>query len=204
MSLARLEPPELVAGGGLAHGLAEAERRFLLGRAIELTRGPAVLAAFVPADEARAFFGAAVALALPDEGAAWAIDAGADPERLGFWAEFLIERLDGAQLDALVQLAGPVIASGPRAFDDWADAIRRTANRVGYVLAGDLAKAIALLQREDEAVRGLRVAGPEAFGELLEKSPAIADLYRFAFGGPCHELMRSASAAAYSPEITRH
>ncbi len=191
ISLARLDPPELVAGGGLAHGLAEAERRFLLARAIELTRGPAVLAAFVPAEEARAFFGAAVALALPDEGATWAIDAGADPERLGFWAEFLIERLDGAQLDALVQLAGPVIASGPRAFDDWADAVRRTANRVGFVLSGDLARAIALLQREEEAVRGLRVAGPEAFAELLEKSPAIADLYRFAFGGPCHELMRS-------------
>jgi hypothetical protein len=191
LSLARLDPPELVAGGGLAHGLAEPERRFLVARALELTRGPAVFAAYLPIDEARALFGAALALALPDEGPELALAAGADVDRVTAWAEFLIDRLDGAQIDALAQLAGPVVASGPRAFDDWAAGVRRTADRVGFILSGDLARAIALLQREDEAVRSLRVGGPEAFRELVERSAAAGDLYRYAFGGAFHELLKA-------------
>ncbi len=194
VSLARLHPPELVAGGALAHGLFAPERRFLLARALELTRGPHVYAAYVPQGESAALFAAAMALALPAQGPEYALSTAADPERIEYWAEFLHSRADEAAVSTLAQYARPVLASGPGAFAEWALAVRRTANRIGFVMSGDLARSIALLQREDPAAQGRRISGPAAFRELVATSEPVGDLYRFAFGPSYLDLTLAATS----------
>ncbi len=183
IGLARLHPPELVAGGALTHGEDPHPRRFLLGRALELSRGAAVHAAFLPEPESRALFAAAMALGLPDEGPDYALETGAASDRIEAWAELLVEHLDGAQLDTLARRARPVLGAGPRAFDDWAFRVRCGAHRTGYVLSGHLGSAIDLLRRETPALHGLSPHGPRGLAELVRRSPAIADLHRFALGG---------------------
>lgn len=183
IGLARLHPPELVAGGALTHGEDPHPRRFLLGRALELSRGAAVHAAFLPEPESRALFAAAMALGLPDEGPDYALATGADSDRIEAWAELLVDHLDGPQLDTLAGRARPVLGAGPRAFDDWVFRVRCGAHRTGYVLSGHLASAIDLLRRETPALHGLAPRGPRGLAELVRRSPAIADLHRFALGG---------------------
>lgn len=191
VTLARLHPPELLAGGGLTQDVPLAEQRFLIGRALELTRGPAVYAAYLPEGEARAICAAVVALALPDRGPEYAVQTGAASDRLEEWAEFLVDRLEARQLDALAQFAAPAAASGPRAFDEWAEAVRHSAHRVGFVLCGDLVVALDILRRES-GLR-LRLDDPDAFAEAIAKSPALADLYRYAFGPQYQELLAAAA-----------
>ncbi len=193
LSLARLHPPELVAGGALAHGLFAPERRFLVARALEFTRGAHVYAAYVPEEEGAALFAATMALTLPDDGPEFALGTGANAERIEYWAEFLDAQLDDKTVEGLAQFARPVLASGPRAFSEWVGAIRRTANRIGFVMSSDLARSIALLQREDPAVQGRRISGPAAFRDLVEASEPVGDLYRFAFGASFLDLQLTAA-----------
>ncbi|MCA9542225.1 MAG: hypothetical protein KC620_25185, partial [Myxococcales bacterium] len=170
-------------------------RRFVLARALELTRGPAVNAAYVPAEGARALFAAAVALVLPDGGAEFALASGADPDRVAFWAEFFLAHLTEKQLDTVVQFAGPVVVTGAKAFAAWAEGTLNTARRVALVMTGDLAAALNLLRDEDPALADRRVTGPKALRALLERAPALADLYDYAFSGRYHALLRALDIA---------
>ena len=185
----QLAPVELVLDAGLLAGTNPRDLQFILARAIELTRGSNLLRSALGPDDGRALFAAAMAIALGEEGAEYAIRTGADSERIGFWADFLVENVDHDALDGLASYAGPVAVQGPRAFEGWSQATERMANRVAFVLSGDFARAVGQIQREDEALRNLRINGPEGFRALMEQGPAVADVYRFAFGQRFHALL---------------
>ncbi len=194
ISLVRLHPPELVAGGALAHGLFAPERRFVLARALELTRGAAVFAAYVPEAEARALYRAALSLGAPSDGPPPLPPTGVDPERVQFWSELLDDALDAEGYVALAHHASPAASAGPEGFDGWARAVRRTADRVGLVMAGDLARVLTLLLKEAGGGKPPRIAGPSTFRALLETHPEIAELHGFAFGPAWLDLQLAMSA----------
>lgn len=185
----QLSPLELVVDQGLVQGHNPRDLRFQFARALEGLRDHHLLLNGMPWEDARALFAAAMALGLGDDGAEFAIRTGAEGERIEFWADFLVENLDEDALAQLVSFAAPVGVQGPRAFETWASATRRLANRVAFVLSGDFARAITLLQREDETLRGIRLNGPEGFRALMEASPEVADLYRYAFSTRFHALL---------------
>ena len=185
----QLLPLELVVDAGLVQGSNPRDLRFQFARALEGMRDHHLLLNGMSREDARALFAAAMALGLGDAGAEYAIRTGAEAERIEFWADFLIEHLDAAALDALATYAAPVAAIGPRAFELWAAATRKLANRTAFVLSGDFGRAVALLQREDDAARDLRIKGAEGFVALMEANPEIADVYRYAFSPRFHALL---------------
>jgi tetratricopeptide (TPR) repeat protein len=185
----QLLPLELVVDAGLVQGTNPRDLRFQFARALEGMRDHHLLLSGLGWEDARALFAAAMAIGLGDDGAEYAIRTGAEAERIEFWAEFLVENLDEAAHAALGRAAGPVAALGPRAFELWSTATRRLANRTAFVLSGDLGRAVALLQREGETTKTLRVKGSEGFVALMEANAEIADVYRFAFSARFHALL---------------
>lgn len=192
MLLARLAPPTLIVGKPIIEQSDPAIQRFLLARGLELTRGPAVHAAYVPADEARALVAGAVVLSRPEDGLAYAQAAELAGDRVAWWAELFHTHLEEKQLDALAQFAGPVITAGPEAFEEWARRTRQTANRVAMWLSGDLALALEYLQSEDPSLAEQRITGPRALRALLDASPELADLHASAFDARFFDLLREA------------
>lgn len=185
----QLFPLELVVDAGLLQGTNPRDLRFQFARALEGMRDHHLLLNGLGWEDARALFAAAMAVGLGDDGPEYAIRTGAEAERIEFWADFLVENLDASVIDALSACAGPVSAIGPRAFELWSQATRKLANRTAFVLTGDLGRAVALLQREDEAVRTLRVKGADGFVALMEANAEVADVYRYAFGTRFHALL---------------
>jgi tetratricopeptide (TPR) repeat protein len=185
----QLFPLELVVDAGLLQGTNPRDLRFQFARALEGMRDHHLLLNGLGWEDARALFAAAMAVALGEDGPEYAIRTGAEAERIEFWADFLVENLDASVIEALSACAGPVSALGPRAFELWAQATRKLANRTAFVLTGDLGRAVALLQREDEAVRTLRVKGADGFVALMEANAEVADVYRYAFGTRFHALL---------------
>ncbi|MEZ4467281.1 MAG: hypothetical protein R3F43_23250 [bacterium] len=186
----RVHPVEIIAGRAWLSGPPR-ERIFRLARTLELGRGPAILAAYAPEDEARALFGAAIVLALGEDGMSFAREVGAQPALVSGWVEFLGSRLDQGRRDALERFVGAVVATGPASFHVWAGAVRQAACRVGHVLSGDLAAALAALR--DEAPGGLRAPrrdGQEDLRALFDRAPLIAELHGYVFGEELLALRR--------------
>lgn len=172
----RVDPLTLVIGQA-AVAVPRRHRIFTLARTAEMARGPAILAAYAPEAEARALFAAAVGLGVGADARA-IVDADADA--LAEWTGFLETHLTRAQRDTLRRLAGSVFANGVGAFERWSTAVRAKATRAGFVLAGDLAAAIDVLRDESPGLRSLRLAAADWLDAMLERSPAIADLIRYA------------------------
>jgi len=173
LGLRRIHPPEFIAGGGLSQGLSPASRRFHLGRALELSRGAAIFASLLSLDSSRALFAAAVNLALPQQGLDFGAAMGIDEEALIAWTQLLNISLPPKHVESLARAAGPVIAAGPKSFEEWAQLSRMSANRVGFILSGDLVESIAAMGAHPES--------PEYFRARLKENPALEDLYLYAF-----------------------
>ena len=185
----QLLPLELLVDQGLIHGTNPRDLRFQFARALEGLRDHHLLLSGMPWEDARALFAAAMALGLGDSGAEFAIRTGAESDRVQFWSDFLVESLDATALASLATYAAPVGLQGPRVFEVWASTTRRLANRVAFVLSGDFARAVALLQREDKSLQSVRLNGPDGFRALMEASGEVADLYRYAFSARFHALL---------------
>lgn len=180
----RVEPLTLVIGA--AHLAGSRRRRiFTLTRIAELARGPAILAHYAPEIEAHALYAAAVALSETAEATA---DFEADVDWTAEWIEFLEAHLDAGQREALARLAANVVASGKSGFEDWTLAVRHAANHLGFVLAGDLGAAVDVLCDETEALANVRPDSADRVRFMLARSPAIADLFDYAFGDRFHAL----------------
>ena len=182
---------EWVVDRGLFQGTPQRDLRFHLARALEMGRGASSLLIALGDDEAAALFVAAMAIGLGDAGADYAEASGVEPDAIGQRAEFLVETLSEDELEALAHLAPAVQAQGPGAFALWAASVRRRANRVGFVLCGDLARALVCGQRYDAQVATMRVSGPETFRGLLDASEAARDVFAYAFGSAFHGLLRT-------------
>jgi hypothetical protein len=182
---------EWVVDRGLFQGTPQRDLRFHLARALEMGRGASSLLIALGDDEAAALFVAAMAIGLGDAGADYAEASGVDPDAIGQRAEFLVETLSEDELEALAHLAPAVQAQGPGAFALWSASVRRRANRVGFVLCGDLARALVCGQRYDAQVATMRVSGPETFRGLLDASEAARDVFAYAFGSAFHGLLRT-------------
>ncbi|MGK0361089.1 MAG: tetratricopeptide (TPR) repeat protein, partial [Bradymonadia bacterium] len=180
----RVEPLTLVIGA--AHLIGSRRRRiFTLTRIAELARGPAILAHFAPEIEAHALYAAAVALSETAEATA---DFEADLDWTAEWIEFLEKHLDAGQREALARLAANVVMSGRSGFEEWSAAVRHAANHAGFVLAGDLGVAVDVLGDEIEALANVRPDSADRVRFMLARSPAIADLFAYAFGDRFHAL----------------
>jgi tetratricopeptide (TPR) repeat protein len=187
----RFAPLTLAVEAGVLD-LPPERRRFVLARALEYTRGPARLVGHAPVGEARAIFAAALALALGQEGADYADEIGADPERIDVWGARLLEWLPDGRIDALMRFAQPVLASGETGFDDWASAVDVVAHRVGMVMAGDLRLVIEHIDAEQNARRLVGLDDSGAWRSLFKRLPRVGDLYAYAFGPRYDELSKQA------------
>ena len=185
----RLHPMELVVDRGLAVGTPPRDQRFLMARVLEGSRGAGALAFGLSPDDGRALFAAAMALGLGDDGAEFALETGADPELISTWADFLVEHLDEAELEALSAYAFPVRVQGPSAFDQWLIDTRCRANRVAFVLSGDLSRSLTIIMRDTPELTTSRISGPEGFRGLLSRSAELTDLHNFVFGTKFHALL---------------
>ena len=188
VSLSALHPPTMLVGDGILGELDRPERQFMLARSLELTRQAAVFAAFIPATETVALMAACLSIAL--EGAhPGALMEQAAPERVEFWDGFLVDRLSQEDWQAMAPLARQVAGLGGRAFLDWSGGVRRTANRVGWLMCGDLAAAMSVLAAETRGLDLSQAQGEKGLRRLLDHAPAINDLFWYVFGNPAHELM---------------
>lgn len=176
----RVQPVELVMGRQWLQG-SQRRRVFKLARALELCRGPALLAVYAPEDEVRALFGAALVSVLGDDGLSFAREVGAAPALIPSWSKFLSERLTSAERTVLERRVAAVVAAGPTSFHHWTDAVRLGAQRMGYVMSGDLGLAIEVLREEAPGLRARR-EGADDLRTLLDRAPAIADLHGYVFG----------------------
>ena len=182
---------EWVVDRGLFQGTPQRDLRFFIGRALELGRGASALLAALGERETAALFVAAMAIGLGEAGGDYAVESGVDPEDIGRRADFLVETLDEEQLAALTRFALPVRSLGSEAFARWATGARCRANRMGFLLCGDLARALACAQQLEPEVSSLRVSGPESFRGLLAGSSVVTDLFSYAFGPAFHALLRT-------------
>ncbi|MFN3199845.1 MAG: hypothetical protein ACE366_15715 [Bradymonadia bacterium] len=188
VTLSALHPPTLMVGDGLLGELDHPGRIFMLARSLELTRGAAVYAAFIPATESLAMLVAALNMALEGDLGDDFIDQ-VQPARLEFWDIFLTDRLTGEQRRALAPLARQVAALGPMGFQDWSGSVRRTANRMGWLMSGDLAATMQVLASESRTLDLEDTGGTDVLRRLLDRAPAITDVYWYVFGNPLHELL---------------
>jgi len=187
--LVGLRPPSVILSSSLTATPDQHRRRFVLARGLELTRDGAVHAGCFPRSESLALFGAAIALSMPEKGPEYAVAAGAAIDRIEFWATFLLDHLGQEYIDAMTQLAGPVLAAGTDAFAQWADGTVGSANRIGFAVSGNLAGAAAALRDEGGVHAGEAVEGAEAFAALLGDTPALAELHQYAFSTRFFELL---------------
>jgi hypothetical protein len=132
ITLTALPPTALVAGPRLWE-LPAAEALFLIGRAVELLRPEYILAESIPKDELARILGLAVHAFHPRH-------VRHSGEAVAAWRRELPYRAVKRLSDLLRDLADVEFSTAV-----WRRAVRRTANRAGLVLCGDLRAAQAAL-----------------------------------------------------------
>jgi len=165
-------PPTVVVDKGLSKGMFRKEQRYVLARALSLTRGarPAVRALH-PAD------GQALVDAL----------RGADQGRAGEWRGLLSQLLTPEELDTAAE---PLLESPDATFVEWAEAVERSAARAAYVICGDLGTALQAQRREAGGDFRKPLRNPEALADLAARSPLARDLLEFALSPSHLRLLR--------------
>jgi tetratricopeptide (TPR) repeat protein len=164
------EPPTgIVIDARLAHGTEPGELRFLLGRALTLTRPEYILSETVDRTEFAQLFRAVLSAFHPRR-SRQQVDSPL--------AAQLGKLVPVATARRLTELLGER-THAPWSSVGWRSAVRQTANRCGLLACGDIATAVRILTREHAPELADRPA-PSELAALVGDQPAIGDLLRFA------------------------
>jgi tetratricopeptide (TPR) repeat protein len=155
------DPPAVRAGADLTRVHGVAEQRFLLARVAARLRARAGVATRVDADGLRALLAAAVRQIVPGYQG-----LGVPPEAMSRAVARALPRRVRRALEAPARAVAAGPAPDVAAFHA---ALRSTADRVGLLLAGDVAAALALVLRE---------GGPVAPGAVAAAARARAELHQ--------------------------
>ena len=175
------EEPSVVIGNKVLRGRSLAELAFFVGRHLAYHVGAHRMLLYYPSiEDLSACFLAAVKAAVPDAPVPAAIRAPVTELARG-----IALRLSEDQRAELAKAVAAFAENGSRAnLGEWVAAVERCASRAGYLLAGDLDAAAAVLKSEPRTV--------------LDADAKIADLLAFAVSEDHHEL-RNALGVAIQP-----
>jgi hypothetical protein len=177
VSIENTQPPAMVFSAGVAD-LPDAMLPFLTARTLDLVQhGWALAGKFAPRD-----VGILLELACRYSGGT-APSFGLPAERAGAYLSALARTVPAGVLDR-ARLLAPEAARELAGFEprSFADAVRRTANRVGLLYAGEPATALRALVALDPAAGG----APDPVKALAH--PDLTDLARFALSDAFLEL----------------
>ena len=175
------EEPTVFIGNKVLRGRSLAELAFLVGRHLAYHVGAHRLLLYYPSiEDLSACFLAAVKAAMPDAPVPAAIRAPVTELARG-----IALRLSEDQRAELGKAVTAFAENGSRAnLGEWVAAVERCAGRAGYLLAGDLDAAAAVLKGEPRSV--------------LDADAKIADLLAFAVSED-HHALRTALGVAIQP-----
>ncbi len=173
LHIVRTSPPSIVAGPGFASD--EGSMRFQLGRALELAEPEHILVATLPSARARVVVAAVAAAFGPADGSSV-------PREAAVLASELWRTMPPRGQAAVREL----LASAGARWNDY-DGARYAALtaglRAGLLASGDLGAAVREACASDPELSGAPL-DEEGLRAALGRSPALADLVRFAFAEP--------------------
>ena len=172
------DEPTVFAGGKVLRNRSLPELAFLVGRHLAYHVGGHRLLLYYPSiEELTACFLAAIRIVLPDVAAPVSMRAAVSELERG-----IALRISEANRVDLAAAVAAFEANGSRVhIADWAADVERCATRAGFLLAGDLEVATAVLRSEPRAV--------------LDPDAKIADLLAFAVSEEHHALRESLGIA---------
>jgi tetratricopeptide (TPR) repeat protein len=188
LTIAVAPPPSIVVGQNMASAPA-AELRFLVGRALELTRPEYILGAAMPAKDFTHLFASVLKAFHPRHGR-WR--PGAQDVAVEQAAK-LKKSLPYKVAKRLVELFQE---NGTQPFSSahWRAVVQETGNRTGLVMCGDLATAAAVILRETLGPDA-GAPSPEIFRVHAEKPGPLRELLRYAVSEDYFALRASLGTA---------
>ncbi len=178
IQMALSNPPSVVIGEDIFRGLFNREQRFVLGRALEMSRSAFITVAALPPFEFMAFYEAVFALAVEPQERAWRVDERLQ-ERIEFWLESLeevMDEVDKVSLAALVEACQEVFGDKRPTVVDWRYTARASAQRTGLFLCGEPLVALKRLLREEERLRSPSIRSFEDLIVAMETSRDIREV----------------------------
>jgi tetratricopeptide (TPR) repeat protein len=165
-------PPAVVVGKDLTKGMFRREQRYVLAKALSLTRGARPVAKALHRSDGEAL-----------------VDAlrGGGEGRAEEWRALLEELLD----EELLQTLEEELRAAPDAtFEAWAEAAERSSARAALVLCGDLGTALQAQRREAGGDFRKPLRNPGALADLVERSSVASDLLQYALSSSYLDLQR--------------
>jgi Tfp pilus assembly protein PilF len=161
-------PTAIIVGPGIADGRADADLRFILGRALEIARPEYVLATALARDDFTRLF-AAILRAFHPRHARRRLETGAAgrDDEAAMWKRALPYKVARRLAELFADLADTEFSSVR-----WRRAVQHTGNRAGLVCAGDVIAAARVLTAEGDSdgLRELaRFAASDAYLALRKK-----------------------------------
>jgi tetratricopeptide (TPR) repeat protein len=171
----RCHAPPLIVVGPDAEEKPVGELRFLLGRALELTRPEYILAAGLEPAEFNALFAAVLRAFHPRHSRRKLEDTDPISRRAKQLKKDLPYRVSRKLVDLLQEKAHVEFNSAV-----WRSAVRMSGNRAGLLVCGELKSAVRVLLAEDLGVTEEDDRTPEQFAQYMQQSETLRDLLSFA------------------------
>jgi hypothetical protein len=189
--------PPLIVVGPDAEENDVGELRFLLGRALELTRPEYILAAGLEPTEFNSLFAAVLRAFHPRHSRRKLDDGEPTSRRARSLKKDLPYRVSRKLVDLLQQKAHVEFNSA-----EWRAAVKKTGNRAGLLVCGDLKAAVRVAMSEELGSEvGDDLPTEEAFDDVLEESEVLRDLLAFSVSEEYFQARRRLGQAVVVEEI---